>query len=317
MKSRLVWFVAAVFSVALPAHAQSLSSRIDAAIEPYVAAHQFAGAVLVSRDGGIVYDKAYGSADAERGIPNTVSTSFHVGRLSMAYTAAVVMHLQEKGALSLDNTVAQFLPDVPNGDRLTIRNLLESDPVVANTPGAYGLLARIVEQRSGTTFQEALNAFLLAPYWMDGAGIDDDNLVPDRRYALGYVRDDTGVLKPADAFHWSAARGERSLYTTTRDESRFVDLIFGDDLLKPETRALMFDGKPGFAYGWVRNSDPALGGRFYVMTGRVAGFSAFVLHARAANATVIVLGNIESAETADMGRAIAALALADPGSQAD
>lgn len=311
MRFRWAWF--ALFVALLsPAHAQSLSSAIDAAIQPYVAQHQFAGAVLVARDGGIVFDKAYGDANVEAGLPNTISTSFHIGPLSMAYTAAVVMHLEEKGALSLDNTVAQFLPDVPNGDRMTIRGLLESDPVASDTPEAYRLLARVVEQRSGTSFGEALNAFLFAPYWMDGAGIDEGDLAPDRRYALGYVRDDAGLLKPAEAFSWSAERGKASLYATTRDELRFVDLVFGDDLLKPETRAIMFDARPGFGYGWVRNSEPALGGRFCVMTGRVAGFSAFVLHAPAANATVIVLANIEAAESADMGRAIAALALAEP-----
>jgi CubicO group peptidase (beta-lactamase class C family) len=300
-----------------PVNAQSLASAIEDTIQPHVAHGDFAGAILVTRDGDIVFDKAYGAANIGSGIENTTGTSFHVGALSMTWTAAIVMHLAEKGALSLDNTVAQFLPDVPNGDRITIRALLEADPGSGPSdtrPGdrqSYGLLARIVALRSGTSFGEALNALLFAPYWMDGAGIDNDDLEPGRRYALGYVSDGRGGLMPAEPVHWSALTGTASLYATTRDELRFVDLLFGDALLGGEARAAMFDqAKAGFGYGWYRGDDKALGGRFYFMSGRAGGFSAFVMRIPAANATVVLLGNIDSAATAQMGRDIAALVLA-------
>jgi CubicO group peptidase (beta-lactamase class C family) len=167
--------------------------------------------------------------------------------------------------------------------------------------------------RAGTSFEEALNALVFAPYWMDGAGIDNNDLEPERRYARGYVSDGTSGLKPADAADWSALKGRASLYATTRDELRFVDLLFGDSLLTQESRAAMFAAAPaGFGYGWYRGDDNALGGRFYFMNGRNGGFSAFVMRMPSRDATVILLGNIDSATTAEMGRDIAALLFAKP-----
>jgi CubicO group peptidase (beta-lactamase class C family) len=308
-----IWALAAAAPVQSAIRAQSLSDAIDASVQPHLAAHEFAGAILVTRDGDIVFDKAYGAANLGTGLGNTTATSFHIGALSMAWTAAVVMHLAEKHALSLDNSVAQFLPDVPNGDRITIRALLETDPASPAGAQSWGLLARIAALRAGTSFEEVLNALVFAPYWMDGAGIDNNDLEPERRFARGYVSDGTGGLKPADAADWSALKGMASLYATTRDELRFVDLLFGDSLLTQESRAAMFAAAPaGFGYGWYRSDDNALGGRFYFMSGRNGGFSAFVMRVPSRDATVILLGNIDSATTAEMGRDIAALLLAKP-----
>jgi CubicO group peptidase (beta-lactamase class C family) len=220
------------------------------------------------------------------------------------------MHLVEKGSLSLDNTVAQFIADFPDGARVTIRDLLEGRP---DPETAYRALARIVAQRSGVSFGEALNGLLFASYWMDGAGIDSDDLEPGQRYALGYVGDGAAGLKRADAPRWSELAGDASLYATTRDELRFLNVLFGDGLLAPETRARMFsDAKPGFGYGWERRDDPKLGGRVFSRTGQAGGFSAFVLHAPARDVTVLLLGNVESPALPSLGAEIAALTLSGP-----
>ena len=302
---RIVLAAIACLCLSLPAKAQSLGPAIDAAIQPHVANRDFAGAVLVTSGGDIVFDKAYGSADIARNIQNTTATSFHIGALSEAWTAAIAMHLVEKGSLRLDNSVAQFIADFPGGERITVRDLLEGKP---DPETAYRALARIVAQQSAASFGEALNALLFAPYWMDGAGIDNDDLEPGRRYALGYVPDGAGGLKRADTLRWSERAGDASLFATTRDELRFVNLLFGDSLLAPETRAQMFgDANPSFGYGWQRRDDPALGGRVYSMAGQAGGFSAFVLHVPARDVTVILLGNVGSSASRSLGEDIAAL----------
>ncbi len=302
----------AIATMVLSARADPLSDAIERTIQPYVGAGNFAGAVLVAREGDIVFDKAYGEADSERHVANATSTSFHIGPLSAAYTAAVAMHLVEKGALSLDNTVGQFLPGIANGDRITVRDLLEGksglpDTAAGEENSAYRLLARIVALRAGTSFGEALNGFIFAPSWMEGAGVDDDTLEPARRYARGYVEGADG-LKPVASIRWSDRMGDGSMYTTTRDELRFVQDVFGNGLLRAETRASMFD-QPHCerCYGWIREDDKTTG-RAYVASGEAPGFSAFVMHVPASNATVILLGNIQSSQTATLGRAVAAAA---------
>ena len=98
---RAMLIASALILLAVPAHAASL---FDALVQPYVASGAFSGAILVVKDGNIVFDRAYGYADAERRLPNQVSTRFHVGTLSMTYTAAVVLRLVEIHRIALDNT---------------------------------------------------------------------------------------------------------------------------------------------------------------------------------------------------------------------
>ncbi len=289
------------------------AAAIDSYIQPHAASGEFSGAVLVSRGGDIVFDQAYGYADIAGHVENSSATSFHIAALSEAYTAAIVMHLVETNSIRLDNTVAQFLPDVPGGGRVTIRSLLDGSSGLADSGAAYKLLARIVEQRMGSSFEDALNTYIFSPRWMDGAGIDADDLEPGHRYAIGYQRDAAGVLRPAGKFRWSDVAGGGSVYTTTQDELRFVNALFDGDLLQPETRAQMFDkAKPGAGYGWFKRDGEAPGGAVYTKSGREGGFSAFVLHVPASNTTVILLGNVDSDAIAGMGEDIAALALRAP-----
>ena len=46
------------------------------------AADQFSGAVMIARDGQPLWQKAYGYADREEKIPNTVETRFRLGSMN-------------------------------------------------------------------------------------------------------------------------------------------------------------------------------------------------------------------------------------------
>ena len=45
-------------------------------------ADRFSGAVLVAKDGGVLFSGAYGMADREREIPNTLQTRFRIGSMN-------------------------------------------------------------------------------------------------------------------------------------------------------------------------------------------------------------------------------------------
>jgi CubicO group peptidase (beta-lactamase class C family) len=79
-KARLGWLLAGWVLLASPALAGAdLSAKIDSYFQPYADSGAFSGAVLVTQDGGIVFDKAYGLADAGHRLPNKTTTSFHLG----------------------------------------------------------------------------------------------------------------------------------------------------------------------------------------------------------------------------------------------
>ena len=90
----------------------ALRARLEAA----TAAGEFSGAVLVARDGRTLFEGAYGLADRERGVPNTLLTQFRVGSMNKMLTAVAALQLVQGGRLGLDAPLGTYLPDYPNAE---------------------------------------------------------------------------------------------------------------------------------------------------------------------------------------------------------
>ncbi len=94
----------------------------------------FDGAVLVAENGRVIYKAAFGLANREWNIPNTVDTKFMIGSVSKPLTAMLVLVQVQKGLISLDKTVADYLPAFngkPAG-AVTIRQLLSHTSGIPN-----------------------------------------------------------------------------------------------------------------------------------------------------------------------------------------
>ena len=110
---------------------RGLVERLDAVIDEWVLPGRIAGAVvLVARDGEIVYRRAAGWADRERGVPVTEDTVFRLASMSKTIVSATALALLEEGKLSLDDTVEEWLPNfrpgLADGGRppITVRQLM-------------------------------------------------------------------------------------------------------------------------------------------------------------------------------------------------
>lgn len=86
----------------------------------------FSGAFLASDRNGIIYSHQNGFANRDFGILNTIDTKFDTASITKTSTAVAVLHLCEKGLLSLDDKITERIdlsgtcisPDV------TLRHLL-------------------------------------------------------------------------------------------------------------------------------------------------------------------------------------------------
>ncbi|KAI8819765.1 beta-lactamase/transpeptidase-like protein [Fimicolochytrium jonesii] len=107
------------------------------ACEAYIEAHaqkrHYSGAVLVAKGSGrddqeVLFSKAYGLANREWDVPNTIDTKFRIGSVTKQFTAAAVLRLVEQGKLDLDAPMSTYLssPVFPadKGDILTAFLLL-------------------------------------------------------------------------------------------------------------------------------------------------------------------------------------------------
>jgi D-alanyl-D-alanine carboxypeptidase len=101
----------------------SLQAIIDSAIE-----QGDPGAVVRIETPQGVFVGVGGYADVEAGIAMQADDAFRVGSLAKTFTSVVILQLMEEGVLTLDDTIAQWLPDVaailPNSDVITLRHLL-------------------------------------------------------------------------------------------------------------------------------------------------------------------------------------------------
>jgi D-alanyl-D-alanine carboxypeptidase len=91
-------------------------AELRAHLESSTQAGQFSGAVLVARDGKTLFEGAYGLADRERGVPNTLLTRFRVGSMNKMLTAVATLQLVQAGTLRLDAPLGTYLTDYPNAE---------------------------------------------------------------------------------------------------------------------------------------------------------------------------------------------------------
>lgn len=86
-------------------------ARLDSAMQAYVDAGKAAGVVAyVARAGRVVHLRGYGMADAEAGRPMAADTLFRMASMTKPVTSVAAMMLVEEGRLSLEDSVAQYIP---------------------------------------------------------------------------------------------------------------------------------------------------------------------------------------------------------------
>ena len=97
-------------------------------------------AVAVVDHGKIVYEKGFGCANLEYGIPIKPDTIFHVASVSKQFTAMAVVLLEQDGKLSIEDDVHKYLPELPDyGHPITLRNLLQHTSGVRDQWATLGL----------------------------------------------------------------------------------------------------------------------------------------------------------------------------------
>ncbi|MCH8979996.1 MAG: serine hydrolase [Armatimonadetes bacterium] len=83
------------------------------------------GVVAITLEGRIVFAKAYGMAELENSVPNTLTTKFDIASVSKQFTAMCILLLEEDGLLSLDDRADKYIRGMPVLKRgITIRQLL-------------------------------------------------------------------------------------------------------------------------------------------------------------------------------------------------
>lgn len=116
----------AEFTVLRLSEAQAVEAA-KARIDELVKQEQFSGAVLLTKNGKPILSGAYGMADREKKIPNSLATKFRIGSMNKMFTATSVLQLAQAGKIKLSDPFGKYITDYPNKDaasKVTIEQLL-------------------------------------------------------------------------------------------------------------------------------------------------------------------------------------------------
>lgn len=85
-----------------------------AEIDKRAAADQFSGAVLLAKNGKVLFSQAYGLTDREKGLKNALDTQFRLGSMNKMFTAVATLRLVQADKLALEDPLVKHLPDYPD-----------------------------------------------------------------------------------------------------------------------------------------------------------------------------------------------------------
>jgi len=339
---RRTWVAILVLSTCLPrlfGSETDILPKIDNVMARFVELEHFSGTVLVARKGRILYAKAFGEADKDHGVPNTINTRFELGSIAKVITGVGFMRLVERGIIGLEDTVIKHLPGFPFGDKIRIIHLLThtsglpdytahprfraawpllrtiddflpmifEQKLLENTPGktfsysssGFVLLGAIIERTSGHSFKEYIREEVLRPCGMTETSIANLEDVVPNR-ATGYAKDSLGRFSTY-AYWMVPFIASAGIQTTAGDLLKLDRALAKGKLLKTETLDRMAEPFLEKNWGIVWRLAEIDGRKVVYHGGETMGVSAMYRRYLEDDMTLIVLSNYHRA-----GRPVAA-----------
>ena len=240
----------------------------------------FNGTALVAENGKIIYKGAFGMANMEWAIPNTLDTKFRLASITKQFTATLTLELVQQGKIKLDGKITDYLPDYRKdvGDKVTIHHLLTHTsgiPSYTSQPGFFENVSRnpykvadfVKKYASGDLEFEPGSKYSYnnAGYFLLGAIIEkvtgktyeqalkENILDPAGMKNSGYDHSDTLISKRATGYvktdtsynnsaylDMSIPYAAGSMYSTVEDLYLWDQALYTEKLLSAASKDLMY-----------------------------------------------------------------------------
>ena len=245
--------------------------------------------VALAKKGTILYAHGYGLSNISADLPAQSDTIFEIGSITKQFTAALIMKLQEKGLLHVDDSIAPYLPQYGFPAAITIRMLLThtsgladftnfsdfgqwvtngvAEPVVLAQisqaalqfkPGTqytysnsnFYLLGSIIENLTGQSYAANLDQYIFHPLGLQDTYYD---LPPANLAAAGYANSGAGLI-PAIIWDRSAAFAAGALSSNVYDLVAWDSALMSGQVVSPASFQQMTTSngffQNGFSYGF-------------------------------------------------------------------
>lgn len=151
-----------------PAYAAALEPTLQTIIDDM----RVPGAVvMITSPAKGDWTKTFGTRTVDGGGPVTVDDHFRIGSNTKTMTGTVLLQLVQEGKIGLDDPVSKYRPDVPNGDDITIAQLLDMRSGLYNYSEDEQFNARLDSDPGYVWKPDELLAIAFAkpPYFAPGA----------------------------------------------------------------------------------------------------------------------------------------------------
>jgi len=250
-----------------------LTSQIDSLLSKVYKANEPGAAILVKKEGKILFRKGYGLADMELNVPVEPGMVFRLGSITKQFTAVAILMLAEQGKLSLQDDITKFLPDYPTqGKAITVEHLLTHTSGIKSytelpewlplwrrdmtlkeiidlfknqpmefSPGerwkynnsGYILLGAIIEKVSSETFEAFIQKYIFEPLGMKHSYYGSASRIIPRRIP-GYSKGKAG-FENAAYISMTQPYAAGSLLSSVDDLAIWNEALLEGKLIKRET----------------------------------------------------------------------------------
>lgn len=245
------------------------SAQIDAYLTKLMKTENFSGQALVTQDGKVIFEKAYGMANREHDVANTMETRFPIADITTGVTAAAILLLQDQGKLNVNDPICKYFDDCSKKwEQVTLKRLLNSTAGIPN-PFAQTAISKELHKRhtpnllidtikklpltaepDNQRYTYSPGAYLLLAKviekvsGMPYAQFVKENIFDKLDMSNTGVDDNTRVLKQrAEGYYGKDYQGQfvdasnyygfGSLYSTVSDLSKFQQALVNGKLLSP------------------------------------------------------------------------------------
>ncbi len=303
----------------------STTQKLDELITAYANLGRFNGSVLIAQHGHILLQKGYGLKNADDKTMNDANTKFQIASVTKTFTATVILKLVELKKMSLNDKLSKYYSGFPNGDSITIENLLthtsglhnftEEDSAINETdeqrmvpylktlkpdfaPGTnwhysnsgYVMLAYIIQKVSGMSYWQAVRVYAFDPLQMQNSGFDFAHLTGNEK-AVGYDVLNDSLKQRSPVTDSTVPFGAGAVYSTVLDMYKWHEGLQSYKIVSKDLMEKAYTPSTLHNYGFGWQIDSVYGKKMVSHSGAISGFGSNFARIPEDDICIVLLSN--------------------------
>ena len=251
-------------------YGQNTVQQLDSIMRKNFADNKPGAALLVVKNGKVLYKKSVGLANADTQEKISAATNFRMASVSKQFTAMCIMLLVQQHKISYEDNLLKFFPtwNKKVGSSIKIKHLLthssgiwdyetlipENQPIQILDAGVVKLLLKknstyfktgaafqysnsgfcvleqIIEKASGLKYVQFIEQHIFKPLGMNNTRIYEEGKLIPNR-AMGFAINQKNEIIPSDQSITSATKGDGCVYTSLNDYQKWTSALVSNKLI--------------------------------------------------------------------------------------